>query len=198
MSLILKRKNIHDYIIILIILSVKLIFYIPELMTNEQLNTKVFGFEFNLRLILWFLAVKLQLIILLFIWHYTSRHWWKIAIMIPLTLEVFKFIGFLNIKFENFDEVDFITSIPVTIPIVLSLLYLSNKLNKYINHQVVYEKLNTEIDLVFKEMHYNNNDELILKLEFSNLKKNKKNFDKAEYLEKLLKLRSKLYQNEKH
>ncbi|WP_204345162.1 hypothetical protein [Psychroserpens algicola] len=167
-------------------------------MTNEQLNTKVFGFEFNLRLILWFLAVKLQLIILLFIWHYTSRHWWKIAIMIPLTLEVFKFIGFLNIKFENFDEVDFITSIPVTIPIVLSLLYLSNKLNKYINHQVVYEKLNTEIDLVFKEMHYNNNDELILKLEFSNLKKNKKNFDKAEYLEKLLKLRSKLYQNEKH
>nr|WP_321234830.1 hypothetical protein [uncultured Psychroserpens sp.] len=190
-----KNKNINDYVIIFLILSIRLIFHIPKLMTHELLNSEVVGFEMSLELFLWFFAVKLQLILLLIIWHYTSRHWWKTAIMIPLTLEIYKLIGFLNIKAESFDEVDFITSIPVTIPIVLSLLYLSNKLNKYINHQMIYEKLNTEIDFIFEEINSakNTKDEIEIGTELNYLKANKKKYDKTEYLEKLLQLRTKYY-----
>ncbi len=195
MSMNFKNKNINDYVIIFLILSIRLIFHIPKLMTHELLNSEVVGFEMSLELFLWFFAVKLQLILLLIIWHYTSRHWWKTAIMIPLTLEIYKLIGFLNIKAESFDEVDFITSIPVTIPIVLSLLYLSNKLNKYINHQMIYEKLNTEIDFIFEEINSakNTKDEIEIGTELNYLKANKKKYDKTEYLEKLLQLRTKYY-----
>ncbi|MDG5491646.1 hypothetical protein [Psychroserpens sp. SPM9] len=187
------KNYLTDLVIILIIAQVPLLFYVKELLSVEKLNSTVEGFDISYDILLWFLAVKLQVIILLIIWYFTSQHWWKNALLVPMTLEFFKLISFFNTKVESFDEIDFITSIPITIPLIFSIIFLSKRVNQFHNHQVIYKDLNSEIENTFNEINKNIIDDDKLIISFQSLKTEKDSYKRTEYLKKLIELRNKFY-----
>jgi len=125
----------------------------------------------------WLILVKVYLLIFLLVWFFTCKNWWRFAILVPLVIELIKFISLLNEKATSFDEIDYIYSLPITIPIILILLVISNKLIK----NVYYIKLDDEINQLFNELE---SDYIInnLETEFKKLKKERTNLNKIEYL----------------
>ncbi|WP_299336520.1 hypothetical protein [uncultured Psychroserpens sp.] len=109
--------------------------------------------------------------------------------MIPLILEIFKLIGLFNTNVDTFDEVDFIISFPVTIPIIFLVFFLLNKLRLYSKSRILIDELNEEIESVFSQVS-SNNQSIIGRIEkdFLILKENRKQYSKEDYLNKLLKL----------
>ena len=64
------------------------------------------------------------------IWFLTSQNWWKYAILIPFTMFLFQFIGVLNHELQYIDEFDFWYSLPIILPILFFLMYISYRISK--------------------------------------------------------------------
>lgn len=186
----LKNKHIAktDIIVILAITLSQLLFCLGRLFISEMLKTDVKGINYDLLSVLWIAKVKINLIILLIIWYFSSVHWWKIAIVVPLTIEIFKLVSLFNPNVEVFDEIDFLTSLPIVFPLFLMIILLAQELDYYINSRLVYDSINLEIENTFSEISVKNAN---LKMEkaFYDLKSKKKFLDKQEYLNELIKLR---------
>jgi hypothetical protein len=73
---------------------------------------------------------KLTFIMLTTIWFLTSNNWWKYAILVPLVMFMFQFIGVLNFELKYIDEFDFWYSLPIIVPILLFLIYISYRISK--------------------------------------------------------------------
>ncbi|QIE60200.1 hypothetical protein G5B37_11705 [Rasiella rasia] len=76
------------------------------------------------------LFTKTTFVLLTTIWFVTSRNWWKYAILVPLTMFLFQLSGVINHQIQFIDEFDFWYSIPVIIPILLLLIFISYKISK--------------------------------------------------------------------
>ncbi|MAN59451.1 MAG: hypothetical protein CMC08_06405 [Flavobacteriaceae bacterium] len=82
------------------------------------------GFN-NVQAYLHALVTKITFILLTGIWFLTAQSWWKYAILVPLTMFLFQLAGVLNYKFEYIDEFDFWYSLPIILPILILLMYIS-------------------------------------------------------------------------
>lgn len=188
--MVLRNKiELVDVIVIVLIAVSPYIFYIQYLLPDSELKRYIIEYGNDLDTVLWFYAIKIHLIVLLLIWHFTCQHWWRVSILIPLILEIFKLIGLFNSDADTFDEVDFIISFPVTIPIIFLVILLLNKLRLYSRSRILIDELNEEIESVF--CHASSNNKLIIRIiekDFLNLKANRKQYSKEDYLNKLLKL----------
>ena len=71
------------------------------------------------------LFTKITFVLLTSIWFLTSRNWWKYAILVPLTLFLFQLFGVINQKIQYIDEYDFWYSLPILVPILFFLVYVS-------------------------------------------------------------------------
>jgi hypothetical protein len=192
MKRVLKNIAKTDIIVIVLILVLQLLFCLDNLFSSKDLESSVLGFDYDLNTFLYVLATKLNLIILLLLWYFTCMHWWRISIAIPLTIEVFKLVSFLNPKVEAFDEIDFYTSVPITIPIVFLLIYITEKVNNYTKYRIIYNNVNDEIECVFIEISKENSNKEI-EAKFTNLRNNKNLYKKSDYLNKLINLRDNIY-----
>ncbi len=76
------------------------------------------------------LFTKITFVVLTGIWFLTSHNWWKYAILVPFTMFLFQLSGVLNYSIQYIDEFDFWYSLPVVLPILFFLIYLSIRLNK--------------------------------------------------------------------
>lgn len=188
-------RNKKKYYYILILLIISFLVNLSDFVSDENIHpyldqslTKL-GFQ-SLQFLSWLLLLKIQIILILGIWFLTSSHWWKIAIIIPLTIEIFKLSEIFNSNVSIIDEKDFLTSLPFTIPIILSFIYLFRKLFyfKFIL------KINSEIENeIFSYSNYNERNVSQQKFEelrerFNTLKVNKENFKKEIYLNQLKKI----------
>ena len=190
----MRKLDFTDSVVILLILLLPLLFYVPLLFSTNYLTSDVRGFKFDLQTVLWILTIKIYLMFFLFLWYFTCKHWWKLAILIPIVIELFKLLTFFNENIHSFDEVDFITSIPVTFPLLLIILFLTKKVMNYSSARQINEKLNYEIDVVFQSLSRDSNQKDIkLMDEYHDLKHKKSEYNKADYLEKLIALRNKMY-----
>ncbi|MGC1473441.1 MAG: hypothetical protein WA775_12685 [Psychroserpens sp.] len=187
-----RAVTFSDVSIILLLLSLQALSYINKLFSVKQLSGYVFDLNLDLSTFLYVMSIKLYILFLLIIWFITCRHWWRITILVPLSVELFKLVGFINPNTQVFDEVDFLTSLPITIPILIILIIFSRKVNHFSNSQKLYSKLNNDIDLILKEISNENLDKNI-ENDFYELRKNKNHIDKSEYLKQLIELREKLY-----
>ncbi len=183
------KIELVDIIVIVLIALSPYIFYVQYLLPDSELKRFIIEYGNDLDTVLWFCAIKIHLIVLLLIWYFTCKHWWRISILIPLILEIFKLIGLFNTNVDTFDEVDFIISFPVTIPIIFLVFFLLNKLRLYSKSRILIDELNEEIESVFSQVS-SNNQSIIGRIEkdFLILKENRKQYSKEDYLNKLLKL----------
>ena len=188
---VLQNLRIDQFFIIILIIALPLIFYLKHLIPDEILGTELFGYEFELSNVLWYLTLKIYVIVLLSIWYFTCKNWWKIAILIPLTIEIFKLFSFFNFRNDTFDEKDFLTSLPITLPIIIILILISIKLKRFLFVNKIRNEISLEIENVFQQLQ-NKTDPSLDKKQFMELKRNKSRYNKKDYLIKLIELRNKI------
>jgi len=132
------RRNsiITGVLLSLILTATPFLFYIYKLAPAEAKEwgtifgtIKANGF-FSVQSFLHAIFTKATFVLLLGIWFLTSRNWWKYAILVPFTLFLFQFFGVLNVELEYIDEYDFWYSLPLIIPILMFLIYISLRLSK--------------------------------------------------------------------
>jgi hypothetical protein len=75
------------------------------------------------------LFTKITFVLLTGIWFLTSGNWWKYAILVPLTMFLFQLSGVINYKIQYIDEFDFWYSLPVILPILFFLVYISLRIS---------------------------------------------------------------------
>lgn len=95
------------------------------------------------------LFTKIIFVILTGIWFLTSQNWWKYAILVPFTLFLFQLSGVVNYKLEYIDEFDFWYSLPVVIPILFFLIYISSIISK---NQSENNILKQDVDLEIRKI----------------------------------------------
>ena len=76
------------------------------------------------------LVTKFTFVLLTGIWFLTSTNWWKYAILVPLTMFLFQLSGVVNYKIQYIDEYDFWYSLPIVLPILFFLIYISVRIGK--------------------------------------------------------------------
>ncbi|WP_147437302.1 hypothetical protein [Ulvibacter antarcticus] len=84
----------------------------------------------NVQMYMHALFTKVTFLLLTGIWFLTSRNWWKYAILIPLTMFLFQLIGVLSYELDYIDNFDFWYSLPIILPILAFLIYISYRISK--------------------------------------------------------------------
>lgn len=144
----------------------------------------------NVNTMLWLLFTKIFIIGIISVWFVTCRHWWRYAILVPLVIELYKLIAMLNDENEFIDEIEFIHTIPIIIPIILFIVFISNRLGYYNKSVVFNQQLTQEIDQLFSELsNFKKESYTRAKTNYKHLLKEKGSLPKEEYLQKLIAIR---------
>lgn len=195
--LILKRKYFFRDILIAIIIALSPFIFFAYNFAPK--NTKVWETKlFTINLVgnndidylLWMISSKLLLITIISVWFVTCKHWWRLVILMPFSIELFKFLSIINKEFLVIPNYNFIYIFPILISSILILFHYSNKLNFYSYHKNINNELNEEIDILLQNLsHFRNKNYKDFKQQLLQLRKEKNILDEKEYLEKLIKLR---------
>lgn len=92
------------------------------------------------------LFTKITFVIITTLWFITSKDWWKWAILIPLTMFLFQLLGVINYQVKYVDEFDFWYSLPVIMPIIVFLIWISRELNKTIGDLDLKDEIEEELE----------------------------------------------------
>ena len=126
-----KRTFINGVLLTIFLVATPFLFYFYKLAPKEvkEWNT-VFGTVTsggfgNVQVYLHAFATKSTFVFLTGVWFLTSKNWWKYAILIPFTMFLFQLSGVINYKEGYIDEFDFWYSLPIILPILILLIYIS-------------------------------------------------------------------------
>ena len=150
-----KRSIISGVFVSILLTATPFLFYIYTFAPNEGKEWEtVFGtIEANgfnhVKSFVHAVFTKFTFILLTTIWFLTSKNWWKFAILVPLIMFLFQFLGVLNYELEYIDEFDFWYSLPIILPILFFLIYISLIISKNESNS---SDLKTEVDHKIKEM----------------------------------------------
>ncbi|MBT8257254.1 MAG: hypothetical protein HKO81_06605 [Flavobacteriaceae bacterium] len=193
-----KKLLLRDLIISTLIVLLPVLFYLYKLapMTSSAV---IFGIEINtsyysdVQTFLWALSTKILTLFAFIIWFLTCRHWWKYSILIPIFIELYKLFGVLNDSQGFMDEYELVSSLPLSIPIVILLIYISNKLKYYSMTNVINERIELDMnDTIAQIIKTKYSNFKIAKEKYEVLKKNKPKMNKDEYLRQLVILSNEL------
>lgn len=186
-----------DVLISISIVVVTLLYFADAYIPPDLQSFKIFGFEVNsygfpdLKHLIYYSKMKFLILFLTMTWYLTCKQWWKSAILVIITIELLKLFTALNSASEEMDEIDYVVSLPITVPIIILLIFVSLKINKYSLAKDLRTKIDIEIDKVFFELHEKDKFHIdSLKENFEELKKNK---NEKNYLNELIFIRDKFY-----
>lgn len=194
----MRQFKLKDYLVSVLLIFFTLLYFCDKYLVLQDLKTVIiFGYEIgsfgfpDYNHLVFYSKMKLLILFFSITWYLTCRHWWKSAILIIITIEFLKLITALNHNSLRFDEIDFIISLPITIPIILLLFFLSKKINNYNLLRDLLSNLDSEIDTVFFELNSLNEEKFrAIEDDFRQLKKE---HDSKSYFEDLKNLRDKFY-----
>ena len=98
------------------------------------------------------LFTKITFVIITALWFITSKDWWRWAILVPLMMFLFQLLGVINYQVSYIDEFDFWYSLPVIIPIIIFLIWISNELNKTIGDLDLKKEIEEELESYTKDV----------------------------------------------
>lgn len=150
-----KKNLISGVLLSFLLVATPFLFYIYKYapVDSQEWDTifgtiKANGFS-NMQSYIHAVFTKFTFIMLTGIWFLTSKNWWKYAILVPLTMFLFQFIGVLNYELQYIDEFDFWYSLPIIAPILIFLIYISYRISKNDDDS---SDLMTEVDDEIKKM----------------------------------------------
>lgn len=80
----------------------------------------------------WVFFGKFTPMLLLFIWYFTCKYWWREAILIPIGMYLGQIIIYFNDEIKFKDELDWPFMIPIIIVVLVVLFLIRRTLSKYI------------------------------------------------------------------
>ncbi|WP_055444753.1 hypothetical protein [Lacinutrix himadriensis] len=192
----IKELKARDVVIAFVILVLPFLFYLYKLAPDTtvwEIGWFVIdsGDLESTKFYLWLICTKLLLVFSLTIWFVTCKHWWRYVILVPLIIELFKFSSIYINTGLVIDEIEYLDSLPFTIPIVILIIFISRKINYYSKYLDLNNEMNAEIESLLTELEVKNDKDWVTE-EFKNLKKNKSLFSIEDYKKKLLALRQQL------
>jgi hypothetical protein len=146
-----------------------------------------FGFA-DVSTFIWFLSFKVILIFILLFWFFSCAYWWRLVLIVPLAIELFKLYEMLDVNTLIMDETNHIYSLPLTLSIGILLGIFLWKDYRIRYTQVLLKDLDQEIDDLIEESYVETELESFLE-KFNALKKEKSTLSKDEYMSKLLLLK---------
>ena len=196
----LKKIKIKDIVIIVLILGATFGYFLDAFISEELKSIELiffkinsFGFE-NIKELVQYIRMKLLIIFLSIIWYFTCQYWWKSAILVILIIEILKLVSAFISEQKFIDEIEYVKSLPITIPIILGIVLISKKINYYNLAKNVRYDIDNKIDDVFFELNNENDEKLnILKEKFFNVKTKYIDKSNLNYIEDLIALRDEFY-----
>ena len=150
-----RKKNLLTGVLLsLLLIATPFLFYVykyaPDAKEWDTIigTIRASGFS-NVQSYMHAVFTKFTFIMLTTIWFLTSNNWWKYAILVPLVMFLFQFIGVLNFELQYIDEFDFWYSLPIILPILFFLIYISFRINK---NESDSSDLMTEVDDEIKKL----------------------------------------------
>ncbi|MBT8266882.1 MAG: hypothetical protein KJO41_05660 [Bacteroidia bacterium] len=191
-----RRVFIKDLVIISIIVALPFLFYLYLLVPEVKIwKTSFFTFDSryyqDVSVFAWAAFTKILTLFFLSLWFVTCKHWWRMAIVIPIIIETYKLMVIINDETYYVDKYEVIWAIPLVIPIIIFLIYMSKKLNYYNLSKSLDHNLDLEIEHLINELRSNVYLDYKEKLDqFEKLKAQKDTLKKKAYLEKLIALKN--------
>ncbi len=150
-----KRTFINGVLLTIFLVATPFLFYFYKFAPKGVEEWETFfgtitsgGFD-NVQIYLHALVTKLTFVLLTGIWFLTSRNWWRYAILIPFTMFLFQLSGVVNFKISYIDEFDFWYSLPIILPILILLVYISYIASKKSGDS---DELKQEVDNEIKKL----------------------------------------------
>ena len=138
---------------------------------------------------------KMKVLIIFFsmIWFLSCKHWWRFSILVIIFIELLKLFSVFNSNQKSYDEIEFYMSLPITLPIIILLILLSNKINSLNTIKKIQIKINEEINNEITALNSKSQKQIYeLKSEFKTLLENKNAINETDYLEQLILIREKI------
>ncbi|OUR91993.1 hypothetical protein A9Q87_09330 [Flavobacteriales bacterium 34_180_T64] len=194
----MKKYEIKDILIGISIIILPIFLFIHKWIPEAD-SLIIFNFTFDrgeftkVNVLVWILCFKFFTIAILSLWYISCKHWWKQAILVPLIIELFKFFGVFYTQHDFIDEIDFLYSLPLTLPIIIAVIIISKRLNYYSITQDLKDDMDEEINTIFSELAFEGHEKIKqVIIDFEHAKLNSKNLNNKEYLKELKSLKNRL------
>jgi len=154
-----KRKlYISGVLVSIVLITTPFLFYLYRIAPSDSkewstwIGTITSGGYRNVSFFFHSLFTKGTFVLLTGIWFLTSKNWWKYAILVPFTMFLFQLSGVLNHKLQYIDEYDFWYSLPIILPILFFLIYISLRLRKRTQESLeLKDQVDDEINKIFSD-----------------------------------------------
>ncbi len=129
------------------------LFYLHESVPDTKVwDTFLFkydsGFFESANVAMWILTGKLIPLLLLFVWFFTSRHWWYHVLLVPISMYAYQIFATLNDDLKYFDSNQLIYLIPIMAIIIPSIYLIRARIfNKVNNATKSLEELEEEFKI---------------------------------------------------
>lgn len=102
---------------------------------------------------MWVFMQKFTFLLLLFIWFFTCKHWWRAAILFPIGMLAYQITILLNDEFFQKDTLyDKFFVIPLAIVICTVLFFIRRKLKYYLDIITLKEEVELEMEKAQNEL----------------------------------------------
>lgn len=195
----LKTKDVIVALVILVLpLLARLWLFVPnvEVWETEWFDFQAKGFS-SVQIFFWLLSAKLFIVLSLAIWFFTCKNWWRKAILIPLIIEIYKLFNIIiaySVEEVSVDESEIIKSLPIIVPIIILFIFFTFRVSYYLYLSNIKLQINKEIESMFIDGELIENSK-IKRMEyfFNELRNNKSNYTKEEYVSLLFQLRNNVF-----
>lgn len=197
-------KSTVNFICILLCL-IPLLFYIHLLIPKGKtlLDIGITSISSNgfrdVSTFIWYMNLKICIIISISIWFVTCFEWWRYSILCPIILFTYQLWEVLKADVILIDEDEYIESLPYIFIVLLVLFFLSNSIKYQAKIMDLYDEICHEIALLLEQYSAHNSQLASKILEFSNLKDKGNSVQNAgDHLEKLIYFKEELLRDLKN
>ncbi|MCD2258908.1 hypothetical protein [Psychroserpens luteolus] len=189
-----KNIKIKEVLIVVLILGITFGYYLDSYIFDlddiEELDF------YSIEGIFHYSKMKILIIAYCLIWYFTSKNWWRYSILVVIAIELMKLFSTFNSNQSNVDDFEYFITLPITLPIILIMIFISHKINQYNLAKQVRSEIDKEINETFFSINSGKKQELdSLHKKFIELKsENFSEEESIEYLKNLIKLRDEFYE----
>ncbi|WP_378187602.1 hypothetical protein ACE939_04550 [Aquimarina sp. W85] len=147
------RRFLQGVVISLILIATPFLFYIYRFAPAEDSWDLGFFTLYNggfgtVKTFVHALMTKLMFLVFTTIWFFTARHWWRFSILVPFGLFFFQTMGVINQNIEYSDNFNFWKVMPLLLPIVVIMIYISVKLKDQTQLLDLRDQVEKEIETI--------------------------------------------------
>lgn len=193
-----RRVTFIDVVFALVALSSLLLPELYRFVPEGQRSFQILGYTYdvgvyqNLQTFSWFLGLKLSYFLPLNIWYFTSPHWWKHVLLIPLTVAVTQLISALDVHENLVDETELFSTWPIVVPLMIGIVWISSRIRKYLEMIKSIDVAEVKIQTSIKGLAIKQHPKRELRMEYEELLKNKSKIPREKYLSELQRIQKRM------